>query len=437
MAALSPDDAVKIDSKLVLEEYLAEQPGEDASALRAFVVHEEPRMSVVPNFVSDEEADHLLQLAEEGWTPSLVGSGTYKTADESQDLKNKPSQNRTSYSCMLCSGQSDIVKNVEFRLAQLAGIDVDYLERLNMVRYAPGQFFNKHHDGRFRPKTVFVYLNDLPEGDGGETFFPELGVKFVPRKGCAVMWSNILSEQKEDLRMVHMGLAPKTAVKYGVNCFFNDKPLKQAEDLSGDDEPGHPSATYDDKFWTIDPDKLVADRSDEPGPQPLVVFSVSDDPKVIVVPNFLTSGEVAGIIAMMEPSSSDHADGGCFSIDGVQDRIARLVELPRSSMTMKLSKCARNDLPSQDLLCLDPKHGVHGQKSVYLFLNDVDEGAQLRFQRLSIQVRPRPGCAVVWTPVSSDGITDERAACKARPPRTGTRFCAACLFSFGPPVVEA
>lgn len=432
MAVPSPDDAVSIDAKQIFEKHLVEEgAGEDPSVIRAFVVREDPRVSVIPNFLTDEEMDHLLQLAEQGWTPSLVGSGTYKSADESQDLKNKPSQNRTSYSCMLRSGQSEIVKDVEFRLAQLAGIDVDYLERLNMVRYSPGQYFNKHHDGRFRPKTVFVYLNDLPEGDGGETYFPELGMKFVPRKGCAVMWSNILSEQTEDLRMVHMGLAPKTAIKYGVNCFFNDKPLKQNEDPSDDDG----SATYEDKFWTIDPDGLVAEGSDGLGPQPLVLFNVHEDPRVTVVPHFLSAEEADGLIAMLDPSRSTNVGASPFEMDALQDRLALLAELPKSSMAMKLSKCARNDLPSQGLLCLDER--VCGQKTVFLFLNDVEAGAQLRFQRLGIQVRPRTGSAVIWTPVSADGVADERAACKSKPPLTGTRYCAACLFSFGPQAAEA
>merc|ERR1712125_137803 len=105
-------------------------------------------------------------------------------------------------------------------------------ERLNMVRYGPGQLFNQHHDGRFRPKTVFIYLNDLPEGDGGEPLFPVLGVQFVPRKCTAVMWANTLEHQVEDHRMVHQGLPPKTAIKFGVNCFFNDKPLKQWDDIN-------------------------------------------------------------------------------------------------------------------------------------------------------------------------------------------------------------
>eukprot|EP00409_Alexandrium_fundyense_P006299 CAMPEP_0195045386 /NCGR_PEP_ID=MMETSP0347-20130606/15178_1 /TAXON_ID=2932 /ORGANISM="Alexandrium fundyense, Strain CCMP1719" /LENGTH=85 /DNA_ID=CAMNT_0040073187 /DNA_START=77 /DNA_END=331 /DNA_ORIENTATION=+ len=80
--------------------------------------------------------------------------------------------------------QTPTVSRVEHRLSRLAGIDIDYLEPLNMVRYTPGQLFKTHHDGRFRPKTVFIYLNDLPEGDGGETLFPELGLQIVPRRGC-------------------------------------------------------------------------------------------------------------------------------------------------------------------------------------------------------------------------------------------------------------
>jgi hypothetical protein len=48
------------------------------------------------------------------------------------------------------------------------------------VRYEPGQFNRLHHDGVFRPRTVFVYLNDLPDDDDGETYFPRLGLKITP-----------------------------------------------------------------------------------------------------------------------------------------------------------------------------------------------------------------------------------------------------------------
>merc|ERR1719201_2646828 len=110
------------------------------------VVHKDPEISLIPDFLDDAEIEHLMQLAGDLWQPSVVGSGVYKTNDESKDLQNKSSQNRTSYSCSLRSGQSPIVKAIEERLSFVAGMDVEYLERLNMVRYAPGQFFNKHHD---------------------------------------------------------------------------------------------------------------------------------------------------------------------------------------------------------------------------------------------------------------------------------------------------
>jgi len=69
--------------------------------------------------------------------------------------------------------------------------------------------------------TIFIYLNDLPEGDEGETHFIRLGLKVVPRAGTAVMWDNTLPNGKADERTFHQGLPPKTGVKYGLNCFFN------------------------------------------------------------------------------------------------------------------------------------------------------------------------------------------------------------------------
>ncbi|CAK9059052.1 unnamed protein product [Durusdinium trenchii] len=111
--------------------------------LKAFRVFEDPEIMVIPNFLNDDEMQHLLDLADAYWVPSTVGSGVYKTNDESKDLQNKQSKTRTSYSCMLRSSQTETVQRIEHRLAHLAGLEVKYLERLNMVRYSPGQLFNR------------------------------------------------------------------------------------------------------------------------------------------------------------------------------------------------------------------------------------------------------------------------------------------------------
>ncbi len=52
------------------------------------------------------------------------------------------------------------------RVAAVAGTDVSHVEDLNMVRYRTGEFFRDHHDGAFRTKTVFVYLNSLESKSG-------------------------------------------------------------------------------------------------------------------------------------------------------------------------------------------------------------------------------------------------------------------------------
>lgn len=179
-------------------------------------VSSDPDMWVIPRALSDDEVDHLLALAGARWEPSLVAYGPTGAGRRSP-------MDRSSYECKVEPAETPIVKHIEERLAYLANIDVDHMERLSLVRYSPGQCFAVHHDGRERPITIFLYLNDLPEGDEGETHFPALGLKFMPRKGCAVMWANCSSPDTADKRMFHQGLRPRTSVKYGVNCFFSSK----------------------------------------------------------------------------------------------------------------------------------------------------------------------------------------------------------------------
>jgi len=399
--------------------------------LRAYVVHAEPRISVVPHFLSDAEIEHLLELSEDEWVPSVVGTGVYKTNDEAKDLTNKPSNNRTSYSCMLRSAHSPMVESIEHRLARLADMDVHYLERLNMVRYSPGQLFNKHHDGRFRPKTVFIYLNDLPEGAGGETLFPELGVQFVPRKGCAVMWSNILSPGVEDRRTYHQGLPPRAGVKYGVNCFFNDKPLKQWEDAESA-AAGEAVARR-----SVDPDELLREEGSQAlRPGQIHAFTVSQEPRVAVVPGLLGAEEAAALRALAGPPE-ERVQPSQEQLDSVfpaiERRLAAIAGLPLAHMDpLRVAKCDRNMIPDGQGIAKGDYTKRFGQKVVFVFLNDVPEGGELAFPRLGLEVRPREGCGVVWPVCGEDGQEDLRAAHQGRPPKSGSRYCAFGVFRDAP-----
>ena len=174
-----------------------------------------------------QEIEHILGLAEGNWKPSTTNKGAdYEECKEEDNFtKNAPSLSRTSYCCNLGYGHDSVVRRLETRVAALAGVSVDFLESLNLVRYHPGQFFKEHHDGACRQKTVFVYLNDIQ--DGGHTIFTTLGFKIRPVKGMAVMWPNINADGTADLDLMHEGEAPSNEVKYAINCFVNIDRLEE------------------------------------------------------------------------------------------------------------------------------------------------------------------------------------------------------------------
>lgn len=50
--------------------------------------------------------------------------------------------------------------------------------------------------------------------EGGETEFPNLGVALKPKTGRAICWTNILSNGKADMRLLHAGLPVVKGIKY-------------------------------------------------------------------------------------------------------------------------------------------------------------------------------------------------------------------------------
>ena len=62
--------------------------------LLAYVVSEDPKITVFPDFMSPVECDELLQLAEGNWIPSLVGA--IDKVREDGPVKNARSRTRIS-----------------------------------------------------------------------------------------------------------------------------------------------------------------------------------------------------------------------------------------------------------------------------------------------------------------------------------------------------
>ena len=92
-------------------------------------------------------------------------------------------------------------------------------EGIQILNYTPGAEYSAHYDffaydvkgslkhlatGGQRVATLIMYLNEVEQG--GETAFPELGMRVVPKKGSAVYFEYCNSLGQLDKHTLHAGL---------------------------------------------------------------------------------------------------------------------------------------------------------------------------------------------------------------------------------------
>ncbi|XP_051117931.1 probable prolyl 4-hydroxylase 10 [Andrographis paniculata] len=153
------------------------------------VISWEPRASVFHNFLTNEECDYLISIAQ----PHMEKS----TVVDSATGKSKDSRVRTSSGTFLHRGRDKVVQRIEKIIADFTFIPVEHGEGLQILHYEVGQKYEPHYDyfldefntqnGGQRIATVLMYLSDVEEG--GETVFPAAKGNY-----SAVPWWNELSE---------------------------------------------------------------------------------------------------------------------------------------------------------------------------------------------------------------------------------------------------
>jgi len=411
--------------ELPLEAVVAAKEGCEQT-LRAYqVLQQPPNIKLIPGFLNDDEINHLLGLAEaaSAWVPSIVWRG----GEMSQ---------RNSSSFMLCTAQTPVVESIERRAALVAGVPVEQVERLNLVRYLPGQFFGEHHDGKSRPKTVFVYLNDVD--GGGETRFTKIGVQVKPQKGCAVAWKNLTDSGAKDLRANHQGMPPLRGIKYALNCFITKYPRDSAPTFDGSDQtlPEYWSrSSRGTHNWfelnlrklaeiSLSPEQLASalHEADESKVTRMALcrLHVATSPWMKAVPGFLRACETRDILKMCSPGVSQWEPAHTSSDGGTSEYLI-LDKLPHlESVKQRLSAILHVDsslvgdvrieryLPGQYTI---KRHaGASWAYTGIVYLDDAphDEDSVTDFKYISVIVRPLKGTALVWSNLWPDGGVDER-----------------------------
>jgi prolyl 4-hydroxylase len=161
----------------------------------------------IDNFISEEDCNYLCSLIEKNnYRSQVTGEGNqYSVTNDS----------RTSSTSTL-ENTDIIVKKIDENIANELQVPTKNGETLQGQLYEVGQEFKPHCDyfsgdgfinyclaSGQRTWTCMVYLNDVEEG--GETDFPEINIKFKPKKGMAVFWSHFDSNGKENPASLHAG----------------------------------------------------------------------------------------------------------------------------------------------------------------------------------------------------------------------------------------
>eukprot|EP00249_Psilotum_nudum_P006312 c19629_g1_i1 orf=384-1241(+) len=167
-----------------------------------------PRIIILHNFLSPEECDYLIAIAQ----PRL-GKSTVVDTNTGKGIESKV---RTSSGMFLTASERKhpMIQAIEKRISVYSMVPVENGELLQILRYEPDQFYKPHHDyfsdeynvkrGGQRVATMLMYLSDVVEG--GETHFPWIGDKncvcggelkpglcVKPQKGDALLfWSQKL-----------------------------------------------------------------------------------------------------------------------------------------------------------------------------------------------------------------------------------------------------
>jgi prolyl 4-hydroxylase len=177
---------------------------------------------IADGFLDAAECAGIVELIRAQLRPSTISAppgGAYDTTF------------RTSRTCDLSDAVPEVAR-LDAKICAALGFDKSLAEPTQGQHYEIGQVFKTHTDF-FKPYeleryamgnlgqrtwTFMIYLND--PGGGGETEFPEIGMKVTPRLGRAVAWNNLHANGQGNDNTRHQSLPVTAGTKTIITKWF-------------------------------------------------------------------------------------------------------------------------------------------------------------------------------------------------------------------------
>jgi prolyl 4-hydroxylase len=188
----------------------------------------EPHIVLLGNVLSDEECDAMVAYCETRLTPATV-----------LDEVNGGTQihpNRSNQGAMFQRSETELVKRIEARLAEIAHWPVERAEGLQIQHYQATNEYRPHFDwfdpelpgprkhmehGGQRLGTFVLYLSDVECGGG--TAFTAIGLEVMPKKGGAVFFQNTDMQHQPNRYTLHAGSPVVKGVKVIANKWLRER----------------------------------------------------------------------------------------------------------------------------------------------------------------------------------------------------------------------
>ncbi|MBL8546293.1 MAG: 2OG-Fe(II) oxygenase [Hyphomonadaceae bacterium] len=194
------------------------------------VLSHAPRIRACRSFFSPAECDWLIERG----GSRLERAGVYDAQSATKRIVSARNNSAAQFSPF---EMDTVLVFLTARIGNTISLPPACFEPTSILHYGVNEQFETHYDfldpaeagmaadlnarGQ-RVVTFLVYLNDGYEG--GETYFPQIDLRFKGRRGDALFFVNIQNDGSPDLSTLHAGLPPTSGEKWLLSQWVRNRP---------------------------------------------------------------------------------------------------------------------------------------------------------------------------------------------------------------------